>query len=32
MAWFHFSNDPEIGQAAAARFKEDARRRAMNFT
>jgi hypothetical protein len=31
VAWFHFRNDPEIAQAAAVRFKEDARRRAMNF-
>jgi hypothetical protein len=32
VAWFHFRNDPGIAQAAAVRFKEDARRRAMNFT
>jgi len=31
VAWFHFRNDPEIAQAMAVRFKEDARRRAMNF-
>jgi len=32
VAWFHFGNDPGIAQAAAVLFKEDARRRAMNFT
>jgi len=32
VAWFHFRNDPGIAQAAAVLFKEDARRRAMNFT
>jgi hypothetical protein len=32
VACFHFRNDPGIAQAAAVRFKEDARRRAMNFT
>jgi hypothetical protein len=32
VAWFHFRNDPGIAQAAAVRFREDARRRAMNFT
>jgi hypothetical protein len=32
VAWFHFRNDSGIAQAAAVRFKEDARRRAMNFT
>jgi hypothetical protein len=31
MAWFHFRSDPEIAQPTAARSKEDARRRAMNF-
>jgi hypothetical protein len=31
VAWFHFRNDPEIAQATAMQFKEDARRRAMNF-
>jgi hypothetical protein len=31
VAWFHFRNDPEIAQAMGVRFKEDARRRAMNF-
>jgi hypothetical protein len=31
VAWFHFRNDPEIAQAMAMQFKEDARRRAMNF-
>ena len=31
VAWFHFRNDTEIAQAIAMRFKEDARRRAMNF-
>jgi hypothetical protein len=32
VACFHFRNDPGIAEAAAVRFKEDARRRAMNFT
>ena len=31
VAWFHFRNDSEIAQAAAVRFKDDARQRAMNF-
>jgi hypothetical protein len=31
VAWFHFRSDPEIAQAMAVQFKEDARRRAMNF-
>ncbi len=31
VAWFHFRNDTEIARAIAVRFKEDARRRAMNF-
>jgi hypothetical protein len=31
VAWFHFRNDPEIEQAVAVLFKDDARRRAMNF-
>jgi hypothetical protein len=31
VAWFHFRNDPEIAQVVAVQFKEDARRRAMNF-
>jgi hypothetical protein len=31
VAWFHFRYDPEISQSAAMLFKDDARRRAMNF-
>src|SRR5271170_762505 len=31
VAWFHFRNDPEIAQSAAVLFKDEARRRAMNF-
>jgi hypothetical protein len=31
MAWFHFRNDPGITQPAAMLFKDEARRRAMNF-
>jgi uncharacterized protein YfaP (DUF2135 family) len=31
VAWFHFRNDPEITQSVAVLFKDDARRRAMNF-
>jgi hypothetical protein len=31
MAWFHFRNNPEIAQLPAVLFKDDARRRAMNF-
>jgi hypothetical protein len=32
VAWFHFRNDPEITQSVAVLFKDEARRRAMNFT
>jgi hypothetical protein len=32
VAWFHFRNDPGIVQSVAVLFKEEARRRAMNFT
>jgi hypothetical protein len=32
VAWFHFRNDPGIAQSVALLFKEEARRRAMNFT
>jgi hypothetical protein len=31
VAWFHFRNHPEITQSVAVLFKDDARRRAMNF-
>ena len=31
VAWFHFRNDPEIEHSVAALFRDDARRRAMNF-
>ena len=31
VAWFHFRSDPEIAQSAAVLFKDEARRRAMNF-
>jgi hypothetical protein len=31
VAWFHFRNDPEIAQSAAVLFKDEARRRALNF-
>jgi hypothetical protein len=31
MAWFHFRSNPEIGQSVAVLFKDEARRRAMNF-
>jgi hypothetical protein len=31
VAWFHFRNDPEIAQSMAVLFKDEARRRAMNF-
>jgi hypothetical protein len=31
VAWFHFRNDPEISQSAALLFRDEARRRAMNF-
>ena len=31
VAWFHFRNDPGIAQSAAVLFKDEARRRAMNF-
>jgi hypothetical protein len=31
VAWFHFRNDPGITQSAAVLFKEEARRRAMEF-
>jgi hypothetical protein len=31
VAWFHFRNDPGITRSAAVLFKDEARRRAMNF-
>jgi hypothetical protein len=31
VAWFYFRNDPGIAQSVAVLFKEEARRRAMNF-
>jgi hypothetical protein len=31
VAWFHFRNDPGIARSVAVLFKEEARRRAMNF-
>jgi hypothetical protein len=31
VAWFYFRNDPGIAQSIAVLFKEEARRRAMNF-
>jgi hypothetical protein len=31
VAWFHFRNGPVIAQSAAVLFKDEARRRAMNF-
>jgi hypothetical protein len=31
VAWFYFRNDPEIEQSVAVLFRDDARRRAMNF-
>jgi hypothetical protein len=31
VAWFHFRNDPGITPSAAMLFKDEARRRAMNF-